>query len=172
VSRETQRYPYLGISSAIWDGMSGAHTAKAAFSKPKQNTKPSLDHPVSFSQSCHTNLLEAYFPPRICFMTKQTTTEMMKPERIKNVPSDSTIGKNLFPKATKIQQETVHAIYAQNICQFWIVVSGCRVEYMAISWRVITETRDATPTIHADTFHKPANHPQIRPWRPPVTEAQ
>lgn len=48
-----------GISSARWDGMSGAPTAKAAFSIPRQNAKASLDQPVSFVMSSQTKALDA-----------------------------------------------------------------------------------------------------------------
>ena len=67
---------YRGISSARWDGMSGAPTAKAAFSipvyrqqklkvrlrrlrSPRQNAKVSLDQPVSFVMSFQTKVLDA-----------------------------------------------------------------------------------------------------------------
>lgn len=67
---------YRGISSARWDGMSGAPTAKAAFSiphhcqhklkvrlkrlrSPRQNAKASLDQPVSFVMSSQTKALDA-----------------------------------------------------------------------------------------------------------------
>lgn len=69
-------FTYRGISSARWDGMSGAPTAKAAFSipvyhqpnlkvrlkrlcSPRQNAKVSLDQPVSFVIPSQTKALDA-----------------------------------------------------------------------------------------------------------------
>ena len=95
----------------------GVPTAKAPFSIPAQNTKPSLLQPAWFSQSFHTNELLAYPLPVLLGMMAQTRIVTKTPARMKNRPILVIVGSPRFMNMTTKADSQVMNRYTMNTCQ-------------------------------------------------------
>ena len=115
----------LGTSSARWVITSGVPIAKAPFSIPNRNMKPSLLHPVRFCQSRQTKELVAFSAgsPRPLSATHMMTVIMQKP--IVHIPPiNSRYGIIRFHQIAKEKKMQTSIMYVTKTCHVCTVSPG------------------------------------------------